>query len=368
MPLFIAFLYSKIIVFNNYINIEINNVSINSNNRKAKIIFNFRKIRNFFVLLLCLSPLIILACLRYNTGADYIQYNWTFDEIYYTSDKISYILNSSEPMYVVSMIFVQLIFGDVFQAWIIIMVLMTFINICAAFTIMDKKFNIFIFTFLFSLYIYLHMFNFVRQFIALSFIFIGIAFLLRKKVIKFLLFIILATLFHRSSIVFVILLFLYIFRNYLHSKIFYIFVILFPFLLIISVSMLSNIPFFSKYYQDYFENDFNIGFGWIIDVIPIVLLYILVLKRNRVNYGDFLLQSSLLIFGFRILSYYAYGAGRLYLDYAFFAICGFSMCINDSKSKGLKIFISSLLFIIYFIFNFYFANASEVFPYSFIFR
>ena len=82
-----------------------------------------------------------------------------------------------------------------------------------------------------------------------------------------------------------------------------------------------------------------------------------------------LIDFSWLVIPLRAISYYAYAAGRLYLDISLAAFMALALALSksDRRNIGTKVLIL-LVFVVYFLLEFYLWNNSEVFPYRSIWR
>lgn len=340
------------------------------NKEFKKIVFRIGKLeyqlkKKFFIkILLVFLPMIFVLGTRINTGADYEQYSWNFAKIYSVSNLTQIFSESKEPLYVISMLFVSKIFGNNVQAWFFFMAFMTFFVITIAINEVDNNINLPVFIILYGLYIYMYTFNYVRQLFAASLILLGMIYCLKNHKKRFVFCIVLATLMHRSSIVF---LFFYFLKNtkLVNKNFYHIIIILSVAFIPLMPIILSKITFLSKYIQSYFDKkNFSFGIGFLIDVIPIAFLSIYMnLKKNDNGYlGNILTEMSWLIIPTRILSYYSYAAGRLFINVALIAIFGYSIDVKG-KTTISQIY-TILIFFLYFVYTFYVSNNCDVFPYT----
>lgn len=320
---------------------------------------------NRWMIVIALLPMICLAGFRYYTGADYQQYVWSFNRTADSDLFFSSYFYTEEPLYQLSKYFVYILFGNDPTYWFFILAALTIINIIFALNIFDNHFDYSWFTLLFGLFTYLHMFNYVRQLFAASIILIGIAYYIKGKKVSFFLAILLATFSHRSSIVFLIFPVIYYFRNKISSYFFKLLMIVSPLFVALLGRILGYFPFFSRYVQ-YFLRGYTFGFGWLIDVIPIIVIlliseYYYMPSPNTMS----LIHFSWFIIPLRVISYYSYAAGRLFLNMSLIAFTTYA--ISRFKSSRKRIYIDYfvfVLFIAYFIYEFYIGNNSDVFPYQ----
>lgn len=321
----------------------------------------------WWLLIFSFLPMIILAGTRVNTGADYMQYTWNYEKVVRSSELIKIIKESREPLYIVTEVINKYLFYDNVNIWFFTMSFFTIIILIFALYKIDKNINYGSFALLFGLYIYLHMFNYVRQLFATSLVILSLGYCLDKKYSKCFITILLATLMHQSSIVFILVFLLLIKKPDIFGKKYHFFMIISPIFLSCIVKIIKLVPYFSIYITRYFSGGLNIGKGWIIDVLPVIILYYLnyeVIKNNMSDKGTILAEISWMIIPIRALSYYSYAAGRLYIPFALFSITAYSSLINKGVNKKIKVCISFILLLCYFLFTFYKGNNSQVFPYS----
>lgn len=318
-----------------------------------------------WIIIIAFVPLILLAGFRYYTGADYQQYVWSFERTANSNSLIRSYLITEEPLYQLSKYIVFKIFGNDPTNWFIVMAALTIINLIIAVNIIDKESKYTWFAYLFGMYTYLHMFNYVRQIYAASLVFIGVGELLKKKRVSFIIAVILATMMHRSSIIFIILLFVDHYNNSLNKLSYKIIMIVSPLFMTIIGRILRIIPFLSRY-SAYFQGSFKMGIGWLIDIMPIILILLLIeyVYKPRKEILS-LTYFAWLVIPLRAISYYAYALGRLYLNISLFAFVAFASVVagSEKKRRGYEIIVI-IVYLAYFIFEFYVGNNSEVFPYK----
>lgn len=321
------------------------------------------KINVFWIsIFICLLPMILVLSFRYNTGADYQQYTWNYLTVINGNAFENSSIFKLEPLYTLTIKIANLVCPNSPQFWFAMIAFLMFINIIIAFYLFQLN-DVHIFIFLFGLYSYLHCFNYVRQMYAASWIMIALGMLIKKnKKLKFIFLIIIATLIHRSSIIFVLLwpiCRLSKEKNFLYRG----GMIASPLYLTFLARILLKLPFFSRY-SHYFAGTLKIGVGFLIEIIPLVLLLFFSKPQNEDSREiDALLNIGWLVIPLRLMSYFSYAAGRLFITCSLFAIL--SYCL--SKPKRLNTILVVIFFIVYFIIEFYLFNNSEVFPYTFCF-
>lgn len=344
--------------------------------KEKKTIFLFKSAswsvshKKVWMLLLSVLPMMMLACLRMDTGADYEQYTWNFARLVSTSDKWNYVITSREPMYSLTQYLSYSIFGNNYFWWFAIMAISTFAIIVGALVKIDRFMDMPMYVILFGMCVYLHMFNYVRQMFAAALVLFAIAYCMEYKIVRFIICVILASMMHQSSIVFLMIPILYWKKEIFKGISYHAIMIISPFFLSGIVFVLSHIPYFSLYFIRYFGASFDLGIGWIIDVLPVICMYYMCGDRNEIKNdvksinADFLLELGWIIIPIRALAYYSYAAGRLFINFSMIAMVGVAIKICSAKNSVAKRIILVLLMFIYFIYTFYIGNNSEVFPYQ----
>lgn len=365
------FLYLSTIIFTFVLCIVFTKNSFYRKNKKITLKigeFSYNYVnKKWWLTVLSFLPMIIIAGTRFDTGADYIQYTWNYSKMMYQSNIFDFIKQSREPLYILSEVFNKLLFGSNVTAWFFLMSLITIVILIVAVYKIDMYVDFSIFSLFFGLYVYLYMFNFVRQFFAMSFVLLALAYGLEGKYMKFCMIVFFATLMHQSSIIFLTLIIFIIKRNIVLNYKYHLIIFISPIFTGVLVFILKKIPFFSVYVTRYLSSDLNIGMGWLVDVIPVMLLYLMNYRsyaKRRYSNVKLLAELSLLIIPVRFLSYYSYAAGRLFIFFSILSVLAFAIQINREKNKVCKILFCTLTLLCYFIFSFYINNNSDVFPYQ----
>lgn len=332
-----------------------------------------------FSFIVAMLPMILLVGLRYNTGADYWQYTWNFD---YAINNPSKLLNTlHEPVYYIIQVLVYFVFGKNTVALFTTFSALTLVVLAISFHHADQTVKYPLFIILYGFFAYLNCMNYVRQMLAASFVVAGIVALGKKRKLVFVLMMLLATGCHLSSIIFLLLpVFVKIGKSGAQSVYHWIMLLSFLWIRII-IFVITHVPFLSRYAAYFTGKPVSYGMGWIIDVIPILLLVLLI---DNSNFGEYK-EISWLIIPLRIFGYYGYGAGRLFITIGVLMISLFCICSTPTREecniysysgKTVRLrgipqyaieFIIVVLFFTYFIFTFYYSNSSDVFPYTSVF-
>lgn len=243
-----------------------------------------------FLFILC--PIILVYSIRYGIGTDYFAYEKIYNKIH-DATFIKYLSLHKrnigeyyvEPGYfIINKISPSFIFVHFFS--MVIMLLMVYFGTIKMGVAQDIALPVLIFYCL----LFLYSMNGVRFSIALSIAYYGFNYLLKRKPIKWLITIYIASLFHKTLIVFVIFIFLMNSRskaiNRIKNILVYCFVLFFPFLIKILLSVFSAIPMFSRYFSvaRYLEFDTSINITWIRLIIPI--LFPLLFFKHKFIFTD----------------------------------------------------------------------------------
>lgn len=220
-----------------------------------------------------------------------------------------------------------------------------------------------------TLYYYFASFNLIRQFIAIAILLVGYEFIKERSFWKFLLTVIIASLFHQSALIFIMLYFLYGIR--LNAK--KIILIIFGFVfLIYSFDIL--IKFFLKlfpYYQVYLDTAYFEGAGLLVPLISAsILLFGLFIKVTNSTDKEFdflliIMALSLLIgiFSMKVSLFNRFG---YYTN--IFNILFIPKAITSVREKKLRIIYYYVVFSItmaYFLIRFVVEGWHGVTPYEF---
>ena len=216
--------------------------------------------------------------------------------------------------------------------------------------------------------------GYIRQGIALGFVFFAVANLIQQKNYYFLFFIFLAFLFHRSAL-FCLLFYFHDFfniKNYINKITIILFIIISLGVLYIAIPFFKNeINYIYKRFSTdiliYYTNKNRISFGaiprGIINILPAIIL--ILFWKNFIKYKDFsiLFTMSIIVFFLFILSfYYSTIADRLSVYLCILQILIYPRFINlisDYKLKYLTALIIILVYVFIFIFYILYADNSN---------
>ncbi len=231
--------------------------------------------------------------------------------------------------------------------------------------------------------------NLMRQYIGLAFLFLGTNLLLystKKNNIKFFICLIIACLFHTSSILGI---FIFIICKLLNSKkdkkliisntiklstkkIKLFLVILFGFSLLFGVDYLVRIlnSFGFSYYSQYIDGELTSAKSLIIRNLPMIILVVLLYKNVTKKFKNTYFYVVCFVLNLIILQFSSINlhAARIALFFSIFNIEFYGMLVNcvESKDTKLLIKISVVLYLIfYWYYSFVFLGGSETVPYKF---
>lgn len=188
----------------------------------------------------------------------------------------------------------------------------------------------------------------LRQATAMSIILIAYIFLREKNLLRFIITVIIASLFHSTALVFLIAYPL----SYLKLNIKYIFiliiVILSSFLFSDQILWLINLISWEEQYTNYIQGEQTLNYtGFIIQLI--ILFFCLIFKKSLLNINNKeITMYNLLVIGliFQLLSTDIAVLFRLSLYFSIFSIILIPNVINTIKDKNLRILVTFLIIII----------------------
>lgn len=325
------------------------------------------KINLSLATILLILPILFVATIRWNVGTDYSNYLSYFKHMGYINLWSELVL-SREPLYLLlNYVTFKLFFG---AEWSIFMIvgLMTYYLIIKTLVNFKNTSILFFGTFVFLMVFYIETYNLMRQMLALSIVFYSFIYLIDKKPVKYFVLIILASAIHNSAI---IALLFYLF-NFLHNtkfikKIYVFLIILSPLFIDYILSFLKNIPLLSFYFEKFDLNFIGYGFGFIIELFPIIYTIILFTFFSKQKNYIPLVYIALLSIPFRFVAYYQIYAMRMLWYSLVVQLLLVPLVIIDIKNKNLKIIVSLsyiLIYVIYFIYMYVILNMGPAYPYQ----
>lgn len=210
--------------------------------------------------------------------------------------------------------------------------------------------------------------NGMRQAIAMSFIALAVGYLMKENRLKSIILIIIAFLFHKSAIIIIPYLILFMIKK--GSKIerdYTLVTLLISVIILFFNEYLINLGFISEY--DYYLTDINIGnisLNAILFHIPIILIMLCFSNKeqNHLNLLKGLVISGIILDFIGTSKQYL---SRIALYYTMFEILLIPMLlkhINNQTTKKLISFLYIIFLVIYFVYQFYILGRHEIFPYQ----
>lgn len=359
IAIYFSWRYQKKIKNDEY-NKDINNVDLKKSKRT-----------NMYYGIMVIFVPVFISSIRWYTGTDFNNYLLRL-RVSQNFNLSEFTNITNEPLYGLLNYIANLLFAG--RDWSIFflssLIIMFFIFLTI--TYYEKYLSIPLSLFIYFMLYYLLTYNIVRQMIAVSIILFSYRYIMEHKFAKYVIWVIIASLFHKSAIV-CIFFYLLSFKKDNGSKymkyLFYLIICISPVIIGPILQLIENLGFISLY-SDRYDIEFNgIGFGFLLDVIPAVVPALIFRKniRNRNPEFDILINISLLTIPLRMMGYYQYWAIRLMHFSSIVQIILIPILIQSIKSKRERVicyifFIA--MYLIYFIYNFVINNDGEVFPYQ----
>lgn len=279
----------------------------------------------FVILLISIVP-VFLASIRNGIGIDYSTYELVFNR--YKDVPIGGYFQSNFVYEIGNFLIIKLgyfIFHDV-QGIFALYAVFTICLLVAAVMYYEKRISVFIAIMIMYLLYYSGSLNTIRQYLAIAIVSFAYRFIEERKLVKYLIAILIATSVHSTAIIMVFVYFLYVKETDIGKnigikkhlvRIAVVLLVLSPVIISGMMSSIANIPIFSRYFDVYEITRINITTSFILKLpvyIPLILAYkknINVDSKNKFYYILLLLEFELLVtsiyikWGFR-LSYYAF--------------------------------------------------------------
>ena len=214
---------------------------------------------------------------------------------------------------------------------------------------------------------YYNSFNLIRQVIAATIIILGSKYLYEEKFFKYLLIVIVATLFHKSSIIMLPCYFLLNIRFTKKTLIVYFIV------LIIGLLFLKGIiSFVQKYYWSWYTDDGygmtgysfkNVVFPCIISIVPIISYFF---NQNNISKKEEIwLNASCLYFVFCVIGLRLFMVTRFMVFFSLYSILAFSSAIRKIKDPILRFLSYVGIVLLTIMYGYFSKNGTGLNPYYF---
>lgn len=326
-------------------------------------------------LLIIVTP-VFISTVRYGIGTDYFRYVVHYNRISTWSFETAWITYSKEPLYY----FLQKATGVLFDAewgFFFISSLIIHLFLISGIDYFKKTISMSLALFIYYFYLFSFGLNGISQMLAMSIIFFSLRYIQEHKFIKFLIFVIIATLLHRSAIVCLVFYIVNIknqkaFKGVLTNLVYYSAILLSPVLLLVVIRIFSGSGLFASYEGFVVANDLNMSFGFLLYILPI-LIPMIVFKKQMVNRdykNNQIFDLILMNIPFQYVGYYIDWGSRMayYTNFAY--IIGVPLLVKSLKNRNNKILIFAyyiIYFIIFYVHKYMYIASSNVFPYQTIF-
>lgn len=341
---------------------------------------NYMKIKNFrtnfLLLFLCYTPTLIIATIRYGIGTDYFTYIEIFNDV---SSRFSLSLifhYYQEPLNIITYYISYIIFKNEIGMFFLYS-LMTLVFISKGIEYYKKEISLSLSIFIYYMVFYHISFNAMRQMIAISIIFYSFKYILNKDFKRYLLFVIIAFLFHNSALIAISFYFLCPLKrkkeNSVFHILFYSIMVLSPVIIPIFMSLIYRIISAFGIYNEYLSMKSNINYLFLLYIIPI--LFIMILYRNsvlRLNYRFELFYKLMFIqIPIQIMGNYIRYIDRLavYVSISQIIIIPYIIKNVNNKRDKMALTIGIILwYLCYYFIMFILMKSNEVYPYQSIFK
>ena len=290
------------------------------NNTSLSFIYTERTGRLQIMLMMGAIPIIALYGWRYGIGADYFAYEGMYHTLHLADWKtyLYYHKLGKSDYYVEIGYFILNKIAPNFIWLQFLIIIIIFNNL--SFLISKISKNQWLIGFIFLCTHFVYSLNGTRYILGLSFILVGYYFILNNKIIKYILYVLIASMFHKTFLICLLFVFLKEYKISRNNKIVTILVavvaLLCPLYLPIAIQLASKIPVFFRYFSTpiYEMGTYNgISIVWLFHIIPPALIFVLINKRNFFKDKVFvvLFRIWLLEIPFRYLAFYNPWYGRL---------------------------------------------------------
>lgn len=338
-----------------------------------------------FLLILVSLPLSILAGMRDGVGTDYIAYFNKFRVV----ESFSFVqCFSQDETEILFALFVKIAFA-IGKSNEFVFFFVEFVTIFVALIALFRIRNIIdirLGFFIYYLYVYHMSFNIIRQAMAMSFILLGLTFLIERNYISFIIIIFVSMFIHTTSIVCLSFIVIPLVFNFKEKKsissyensvtkfflriVFYSLILISPFIIQIILNIMFSFSSFAEY-QKYATDDASLGLGTIIMGIPMIFpAYFLSLFGNIKKNAEFVILRDILLLylPFSFIGYFASWASRLNIYPQMVLIILIPLLFKKKSDSAVALtkmfYLGYAIFI--FIFTYWIKNFNQTFPFKFI--
>ena len=321
--------------------------------------------------LIIIIPLLV-STFRYNVGIDYNSYRE-----YYSTIINRYITGIEMPTqleygFILLNILSYLIFKNAQGVFLLKSLLFLVFSIGGIIKFKDKI-SLPISVLIFMTFFYSASFNGVRQLIAVAIIFYSFSYALEKKFVKYLFFVLLACLFHKTAILATFLYFIVPKDDKaveVKNKIFNFSVIALTLLIPLIKSVIINVFTYLNFYSTYLLDNGDKSLNFLLYIIPPLIIILLYEKKLiKSDYKNlFWIRLMLLQIPLQFAGYYIRYLDRmsLYVSVSQLIIIPLLLKVtNKSNSAYLRLFVIGW-YIFYYLFVYVYLNGNGVYPYRYI--
>lgn len=317
-----------------------------------------------------LCPIIILSGLRYGIGADY----FTYESIYNTLHNASiykyffyHFANIGDYYTEIGWYIINRFFSPNYSSLLFIQQILIFLFLYKGLKFFKDTINP-----AFALMVYcftqlIYSWNGMRFTVAIVVLFSGFEYIINRNVIKWCITVLLAMLFHKTSVICLPFYFLTEFSskkfNSFRNVLLYIFVLFFPALIKLLFIIAGFIPFFKRYLGSavYIVGAFHFSPMFLFHIIP-VILPIYYYKKNYIKHdkvAKILVRIYLLSIPFREIGMVNTMFTRLARFPQMVEVIFIPYIINSFSNKKRKMYMYAYYFIWYLFYFFYYALVND---------
>lgn len=330
---------------------------------------------------IAMFPVIAMYGLRYGIGTDYFGYEEIFDTLH-TAPFIRYLrgfLNSEDAYYVEPAYYFLNKLLPSYRVLLWILGLFLLLLVCIALKSYSRKINFALALFIYLSTQFIYAMNGVRFAVALCLVMLAYHELIKDRTFRFVVIILIATMFHRSVLLCMAMYFLkqYRFRevNSLRNIVLFVLIMSFPLAGGAFLKIAEKIPYFSRYFSKSIysaSESMSSGWMWMFHVVPPLLPLILLAWREISEEKDtkILFRICMMEIPFRMLGLYNTWYTRFTRCSQIAQVLFIPLVLDRVKKKGTRV----TLYLYYIVwFSIYFAyyaivnDRGDSLPYTWIF-
>lgn len=373
-----GFIFYFVILFFACTMLELARLPVDSSTLTNKQSFSKNKILLFLFLI---SPIILIYTLRYSIGTDYFSYRDIFYKLHFSTLRNYLLLHKDnigsfyvEPAYFILNRYLSFSYGSSQFIVSIIMFACVYYGSISVFPKINLAFVVFIYfctQFIYSM-------NGVRFAISITFVFLGVQYIVNRNLFGWAFCIILATGFHKTSIICAPLYLCANFQSKHFSKyrdiVWYTFIFAFPIFTKLLLGIASGISMFSRYFTvgRYALGNFEFKLMFLLHILP-VFLPLIIVKKNFIASDIFaktLFRISLFEIPLRELGSFNTWISRLARFPQMFQLLFVPYVLQSIKDSKLRL-VFKIYYIAWYVFYFMYTalvnDAGDSLPYISIF-